>query len=135
MVTEAEGLLLLLAAGVGGAIVGYHAGLKRASAAIWEACQATAQDTTAMNQAALPVRERIIAECIKAVEKIRPEVTADLKDKQRDAAIWMRSGVEDALEALHKLIDMRSSLFNAPFRERGESKYRWQRTKLEEDEF
>lgn len=88
----------------GGWFIGYHAGLKRASEAIWEGMIA---ETSAMDS--IPPwsgREKVIKECIEAVLAVRGvsmHVSAPMVAGDWDRASGMTAGVDKALDALRAL--------------------------------
>jgi hypothetical protein len=91
-------LSMLTVGGIGGGIIGYHAGLKRSSEALWEVCEDMAKSA--------PVREATIEECINELKSAR-EVTKWSQDglykEDLDQALLLRNGVEIAIEALRKM--------------------------------
>ena len=77
--------------------IGYHVGLKRSSETLNEVCEDIMRSE--------PVREATIKECIEAVGAIRPLPRGDgqLPVEQLNREVWLRQGVDDALDALVRM--------------------------------
>jgi hypothetical protein len=99
---QGPAVLLILAAGVGGAIAGYHIGLAKASEVFLEAAQHPQRDAVTSVVFA-PARMTAILECIRELEENKPGISRAVPMEENAARVLIAQGFDDAIEVLRAM--------------------------------